>query len=119
MTKKNQNFEMVSGDTHSLVYTIYQTNADDSVVQNITGWSFKWRAISEIGGSNVIEKSTDDTAEIELTDPTNGEVTVKLLPADTASLDGLIYHELESTVSGVVNTEAVGEGVIDTDIITT
>ena len=109
VVKKDQDFEMVSGDNHDVKFDI------DT---NVTGFSFKWRLARTKGAADAITKSVAVT-EIEITDAGNGLIEVHLVPADTDALAGNYYHELEGVDSGSKKvTLAFGTATIIRDHIT-
>ncbi len=81
MSQPNQaNFTLVAGENRPLVVTI--VNAAGTAV-NITGWALAFYAHAQ-GASPFVTKTTG-AGGIVLTDPTAGEATIYLVPADTAS----------------------------------
>jgi hypothetical protein len=102
VTAKNQNFEMVAGDSKNVVVT---TPGSDW-----TGATAKWvlkKSVSDT--SNLVFKSTGDGG-VSISNPTGGEITIKLDPVDTINLKGSsFYHEAEVTdAQGNVSTVMVG-----------
>ena len=91
MSRINQDFTMWAGETQRLVVTVY--DCDDEVM-DITGSSISWiMQASILQGDPAIVKTTDDPAEIEITDGENGEFAIYLLPEDTENMGGWFYHE--------------------------
>jgi hypothetical protein len=93
VTAINQNFSMYAGDTKNLVITM---------PEDLTGCSVKW-GLRQRNNENVILKQSPTIA-------INGnEITIPLLPIDTASLHGAYYHECELTdQQGSVSTVFTG-----------
>lgn len=113
MTKQNQDFLMWSGDDKVITVTVYDN--DDNVV-NITGATITWQLSQNIDSSALITKTVG--SGIALSDPVNGQFTITLEPADTASLAGRYYHEAQITdSSGDISTGLVGHATIKTDAI--
>lgn len=89
-----QNFNMVAGDTKTLV--VYVKDADGDPV-NISGATIKWQAARSHGKASVITKST--SSGITISDGPNGIFSVTLNPSDTESLSGTYAHEAQVTAS--------------------
>lgn len=120
MVKKDQDFEVISGDSRNLNFTIYDQDAadDDSVVKDISGFTtISWKLDTGVASTTVTKSLVSG---ITITDGANGLLTVALSPSDTASLThGSYPHELEGTDgSGNKTTLAVGRVSIITDLIT-
>lgn len=90
--KMAQNFQMVAGDSKTLVITV-RNSVGDPV--NITGSTIKWQAARSLGKASIISKTT--SSGISLSDPTNGIFTVTLNPDDTEDLRGVYHHEAQVT----------------------
>lgn len=119
MVKKDQDFEVVSGDSRNLNFTIYDQDAadDDSVVKDISGFTaIAWKLDTGSAVTTVTKSLSDG---ITVTDGPNGLLTVSLTPADTADIAGGTYkHELEGTDgSGNKTTLAIGRVSVITDLI--
>ena len=113
MTKQNQDFTIWSGDDKVITVTVYD---NDDVIVDITAATITWQLSQNVNSAALITKTVG--SGIALSDPTNGQFTVTLDPADTASLSGRYYHEAEITdSSGNVNTGLVGHATIKTDAI--
>lgn len=103
MTVKNQNFEMVAGDTKNIVITV--------AIADITGASVKWALKKSVfSASNAVYKDTA-TGGVSITDAAAGKFTVALAPSDTVTLKpGDYYHEAEVTdAAGNVSTVTTGK----------
>jgi len=112
--KMIQNFEMVSGDTKSLIVRVKDADGD---VVDITGATVKWRAARSYGKTASITKATGGSG-VTLTDPTNGVFVVALADTDTEDLAGIFYHEAEVTFSDdTVSTVLRGTMKINRDLI--
>jgi hypothetical protein len=98
MTVMNQNFSMYAGNTKKVVVTV-KDDAGGNL--NITGSTVRW-------GFGDILKTT--SSGITLSNPTSGEFTITLNPADTSSKKGTFTHFAELTdVAGNVTTILNGE----------
>lgn len=107
------NFQMVAGDSKSLVVTVKD---GAGLAVNITGATIKWRAARSFGKSAIISKST--ASGIQITDGANGQFTVTLDPADTNSLLGVYYHEAEVTsTNNEISTVISGTMKINPNLI--
>jgi hypothetical protein len=100
VTAINQNFSMIAGDTKNLIIPM---------PEDLTGCTVKWglrqRAYST---ENLINKSTNDGITVNGT-----EITIKLAPTDTQSLQGVLFHECEVTDQlGNVSTIFTGNATI-------
>lgn len=120
MTAVNQNIgtkpadPFIAGDDRVLVFTV---DAD------LTGASIRWEAFAWPLGPNerygppdtepVIVKVTGGS-EIAITDVGEEESTfaVTLVPADTATLTGMHWHEAQVVVGGKTHTVATGQFLI-------
>jgi hypothetical protein len=111
MTVSQQNIEMVSGDSRRIhIDGVRDQDAryDDSVV-DLVGAQLRWGVLDRKGGDVLLTKRTENAggarAEINVVDPKDGEVYIYLDPADTETMAGRYYHELEmEDVSGMVST---------------
>jgi hypothetical protein len=83
VTAINQNFSMYAGDTKNLVVTM---------PEDITGASVKWVLKQKYATDHRVLKTTSDGISISGMD-----ITIKLLPIDTAALHGTYHHECEVT----------------------
>lgn len=104
MTVKNQNFEMVAGDTKNIVIPV-------SNVNDLAGASVKWALKKTVyDASNAVYKDTA-SGGISISGTT---FTVALAPADTVALrPGDYYHEAEVTdAAGNVSTVTTGKVTI-------
>jgi hypothetical protein len=100
MTAKNQNFEMVAGDTKNVVVTVAGTD--------LTGATIKW-ALKKSVSSTVANVSKTTSDGISISDAAGGVFTIALAPADTVNLKNDYYHEAEVTdQQGNVSTVMTG-----------
>lgn len=114
-------FAMHSGDNRLLVVTVKDEN---DVLIDITAAAFTW-ALSKADPNNppipapkgaaVVTKTVG--SGITITDGPNGVLEVQILPADTETIDGAYYHELQMTLGGAVSTVAFGNVTIYKDLI--
>ena len=106
-------FTMYSGDSKNLQFTI--TDNDDTPV-DLTGATSSWILAASADGSALVTK-TSGAGEITYSGGSTNIATVAVDPADTASLAGRYYHELQITdTGGDVSTNA-GTAIILTDNI--
>lgn len=102
---KNQNFSIQAGDDLSLLIVVRAS--DRCSLADLTGSSALWVLADRPGCTPRVSK-TGTLA----TDPTTGEVTVVLEPADTADLcAGTYHHELQMR-DGLSKTSTVMTGVV-------
>lgn len=102
--KKNQNFEIVSGDTVKLTISV------DTDMPNLSDLVFTF-AIAKINGDIVVTKSDTITSDGLL-------LTIPITPPDTANLQGSYRHELQAKdLAGNVYTMMVGMVTILKDLI--
>ena len=115
---KEQDFSMHSGDDRVLQVTV--RNPANAVV-NISGatitWALSKKSASSVEpkGSAIVTKTT--SSGISITDAANGRCDVTLAEADTASLAGTYYHELQIVLSGDTSTVMYGTVTIKKDLI--
>ena len=103
---RNQDIEIVSGDTVTLRVTV----DEGAAVKDLTGGTVLW-GLSKLAGAD-----TRLTASGTLSDPTNGQFTVAI--PSTADISGNYYHEAEFTESGGdVGTVMRGTIRIDRDTV--
>jgi hypothetical protein len=81
MTATKQNFSMYSGESKVVIVSVTKEN---NAFLDLTGSKIKWSF------NNVLKT---DTNGIALSNPTNGEFTIYLNPADTQNLEGIYYHQ--------------------------
>jgi hypothetical protein len=105
MTKKNQNFSMVAGDT--MLINIGVTDSNGTPI-NLTGCSITWIVKKTVKAPIVlVTKTTQD--DIAIRDVRKGLFVVKLNSQDTAGFDGRMYHEAKvKDAFGDVATVATG-----------
>lgn len=91
-----------AGTDVPLAFTIYESNAADAAVQDITGWTLSWRLkvrADDPDARTLVLKTT--SSGIALTAPGAGVCTVTLEDTDTDHLmPGEYYHELKRTDAG-------------------
>ncbi|QQP93559.1 hypothetical protein IGS68_33605 (plasmid) [Skermanella sp. TT6] len=103
-----RNFSATAGDTMP-VFVIITDQA--GAAMNLTGVTAIWQASqgtpARFSPTPVLTKTTD--AGITITNAAAGELQIDLEPADTVSLSGDFYHELQLTdASGAVTTPLKG-----------
>ncbi len=122
MAVQNPTIEMFSGDTKRLNYTIKDSGGS---AIDVTLAVFRW-ALSKLAKSDTAGEpspqgpailSKTNGSGITLTAPTLGQIRVDLDPADTASLKGSFYHELEMVLAGVTSTVAFGQIDVRKDLL--
>lgn len=106
MTALNQNFSMYAGDSKKVIITVTD---DNNNALDLFGASVKW-ALKRSSRTDEREIYKEINKGIKIDNPTNGELTIDLLPSDTALLTpGTYYHECEVTdANGNVSTITVG-----------
>lgn len=108
MASQGQNFEMWAGDDLDVVAIV--KDASGTVV-DITGATVEWALRLTVDSPVLLAKDT--AAGITLTNPTQGEFTITLAPADTSALGGRsYYHEAEVTLGGKITTVLTGWATI-------
>lgn len=117
MAVKNLSDEMWAGNLRVQRFTVTDEDIDGSPAKNLTGFTVKW-ALARIddAGTYLTTPVLEKTAV--LTDAANGICEVTLAPADTTSLFGTFYFELEAT-DGSSNPVVVGTGrlVINRNVV--
>jgi len=105
-------FSMYSGDSKTLEITITDS---DGVAVDLTGATVKYAiALSSTASAALVSKATGGSG---ITTASN-VATVTLASADTATLAGVYYHEMEiTTVLGAVTTAMTGTITILADVI--
>jgi len=109
---------MHSGDTRKLQVTIVD---ESSAAVDLTSASIIWalskKAADEVlpRGSAIVTKSIGDG--ITVIDAVTGRVDILIDSADTASLAGDFYHEMQLTLGGSVSTVLYGTVTIVKDLI--
>lgn len=91
--KEGQGFEMWAGDSKSVTCTVTDATTGASVNLNAAS-SINWVMQTELGGTTVLTKSTDDSAPCIVT-YSGCTFTLILTHADTDTLQGQYYHESE------------------------
>ena len=113
MAAINSLFSMHSGDDKDLIYTIRDTAG---ATIDITGAAFTF----SLSGLNTVDPAVPapkgspliviiNGVQLVLNDPTNGVVTVCLLPLDTADLPAkTYYYELQMVLTSKTSTVTIG-----------
>lgn len=114
MTEAAQNFEMVQGNDVDVVIVVRD---EAGVVRDLTGSTVKFAMATDRAATPVLTKTTP--TEITLSDPLNGEFTVKFDPADTTGLEeGVYVFEAETTdASGNIVAVTLGRILLYKSII--
>ena len=108
-----QDFEMVSGDDKTVRFTVTD---QDGVAQDLTGASATW-AFSRRARRAAIATKTVGSG-ITISDAANGIVDVTVARADTETIEGDFYHELEIVDGGgTKSTAAYGTMTVLGDLI--
>lgn len=92
MTEEGQDFEMWSGD--SQVINIQITEGDAATPRNLTSDDVRWVLADSAGDTPIIEKSTTGS-DVVKTNPSEGEIEVRLDKSDTEEMYGRYHHEAE------------------------
>jgi hypothetical protein len=105
MTQTRQNFEVYAGDDKEVTITVYQE--DETTLLNLTSYTLNW-VLYDADGDILLTKII--ASGLTVPTPSNGQVVVSLVPADTLTLDPGVYsHELEITsVGGKISTVTTG-----------
>lgn len=110
MAAKEQNDEMVSGDTRNITYTVDDGKSPPSVVP-ITNASVKWGCFrTKVAVNAEILKDSNVGGEITINGPA-GQFTVHLDPADTEAMSGAYPIEAE-LVDSSGNKSTVAFGIL-------
>lgn len=112
---QRQNVEIYRGDNRT--FKIIAKDADGAVV-NITGataiFSVKKKLID---AAYIFQKTTANPAQISITEPTDGELEVYILPADTQEeTPGDYEYDCQLTTSGNVYTIVIGRFKIHSEV---
>lgn len=106
MTKYNQNFEMVQGDTVYINVPIVDGTNTREPLTNVS--EITW-ALSSWADQPAFMTKTYTGGGVEILDSDEGYIRIKLDPADTADLKDDFYHECEfEFTDGEVSTAFVG-----------
>jgi len=93
--------ERYRGDSHSEVFTVRDS---DGAAVDITGATVRFTVkehLHQDQAAAVLAKSAADVDEVEITDPTQGEFTVKFTAAEMQALTPNRYvYDAEVTLSG-------------------
>ena len=106
--RHNQNFQIVSGDTRTVTFTIYD-NA--GAVYNLTGSTVTFATSKNAAGASNFSTTAEFTTTATLSNPTNGICTVAITAANTADLAGQYHFELK-VVDSSANIAHVSVGVM-------
>lgn len=95
MTEAAQNFKMVKGNDVDVAVVVRD---EAGVVRDLTGATVKFAMAIDRASAPVLTKTTP--TGITLSDPLNGEFTIKFDPVDTTNLaEGMYVFEAETTDS--------------------
>ena len=110
---------MHSGDTRNIVITIVDSTSTAVPLGSVTDltWALSKKASDSVTprGAAIVTKAI--ATGITVTDAPNGVISIILTPADTASLAGEYYHELQMTFGAAVSTVLFGKVTISKDLI--
>ena len=98
-----QDFTIDAGRDYGL--SVLLTEDDGETPLNLTDCVIAWVASKASGQTAIISKSSDDSAEIDITDVAEGEATLFIDAADTEDFGGLTY-EHEMVVTDAAGAEA-------------
>lgn len=103
------NYRVVhAGDDYDFFFTVQQ----DGVAVDLAGAKI-WFTIKKKSSDldpGLLQYSTDDIDEVEITDGVNGQFTLHLQAADTASLEGVWEYDIKSKLaSGLIKRLARGK----------
>lgn len=90
-------FEIFSGDDLRIIATV-RDQAGNLI--DITNASIRWALSADSRSPKLLEKTTALTGSAAITKMNASEFFFDLVPADTQSLDGVYYHEVDITTSG-------------------
>lgn len=118
------------GDNNKMIFTIleltnpsepYNPSSNPRVAVDISGWTFRMqvRTSSTMDAPLLIDVSTND--RIVLTDPTEGELTIELIPSDTEDLklpddEFDAVYDLEANTGTQIITVSRGPAYIRRDV---
>lgn len=108
MAALNQDIVIYAGDDAELDISLFEE--DGTTPLNVQNATINW-ALSSIYDTRalLVNKSSVDSNEIELTDAPGGEIKIYLIPTDTDALGGELYkHEVEVSVGGKTTTVLTG-----------
>lgn len=106
------------GDDHKIRFTVRNSSG---VVYDVSANTFKFTVkekIDDIIADAMFQKQDPAVNGIDLTGAAGGIVDVNLVPADTATLAGRYYYDLEMTESGKVYTLLQGVFEVKKDVST-
>jgi hypothetical protein len=115
MVMDAQNFSMYSGDDDEIAVSVVD---DEGVAIDLTGATITWSLADSRGGTVLVTKTSDTSAELSITSAAGGTFTIHLLATDTDDLAGVYYHEAQVEDSqGHKTTVLTGYAEIIEDII--
>ena len=104
MTIKGQNFEIFQGDTKQI--TISVTDEDGAILP-LTGYDAIWVVYKQTSKELIISKTLG--SGILIPTPTDGQIVIDLIPADTETINpGSYLHECEIVSGTEVSTVTTG-----------
>lgn len=116
MVQINQNDTFYANNIRTLKFTVTDADASPVAPLDLTGYTVQWamsRFLSSgsYGTTAVLKKDNGSVGGVTVTDAVNGKCQVALIGADTASLSGKFYHELE-VVDGTGKAVVVATGTL-------
>jgi hypothetical protein len=107
-----------AGNQREIRYTVIDQD-NGGVAKDLTGISARW-ALARLSTSGdpitatpvVTKDSANGSSEINITDPTNGKLSVFLLGTDSEPLAGDFYFELELYIDSTPFTLVVATGTL-------
>jgi hypothetical protein len=111
--KKEQNFEMWSGDHRNLIYTVSDAT---SASVDLAGASVMWVMADDSLSGSILRLTNESGSGVSVS-AASSQFTVSLSPAHTADLAGTYFYEAEIIDSNNNRvTVAVGTATINQDI---
>lgn len=108
--RTHQNFEIRQGDQRNVVITVFDSTG---ALLDLTGASLSWVLITSEWGELLLSKAVGTGITIANQTTSKGQVTVSLLPADTATLEPRAYtHQLRATTQSGGPPELVTDGEV-------
>lgn len=98
MTKANQDFEMVAGESKTIIASVTDK---DGLPYGLTGATIIWelqRDIAQSTGADLVKSTAN--GGIVIADSLGGIFKINLDPADTETLSGHYIHEARITETG-------------------
>ena len=106
-----------SGDTLILEVTVNDPTGSPVDLSSTTfAWALSKKSASAVAPRGAALMTKALASGITLVDAATGRVDIALDPADTESLAGTYYHELQMTDTGVVSTVLFGSVTIVKDL---